>query len=359
LSKVAYLSARPRDALVHPAVHKAEMEASVTGFRTHARFGKLLGGSAAMQQLYDRIEIVAPAAPSVLIAGEPGSGKDLVAHALHALGRRRGEQFVPVRCAGVSPQVMEVQLFGCADNGLAGASYDHRGFLERAHRGTVLLDEITEIPIDIQGRLLRLLDSGTFSRVGTDRAARIDVRILAATSCDPQTAVAHGKLRGDLYYRLQDRRLRLPPLRERKGDVALLATYFLHLINVSESVRKTFSPQALERLEAYDWPGNVRELKTLVHRAWIMADAVIDAHCLLFATNGATRRPAAWLHVQVGTPLGDMERRLVLATLTQCGGAKEETARRLGIPVEILYHRLQQYGKAAASGQPSSGRDMR
>jgi len=333
LSTVAYLSERPRDALVHPAVHKAEMEASVTGFRTRARFGKLLGGSAPMQRLYDRIEIVAPAAPSVLIAGEAGSGKHLVAHALHALGRRRGEPLVPVRCAGVSPQVLELQLFGRADNGPAGASYDHRGFLERAHRGTVLLDEITEIPIDVQGRLLGLLNSGTLSRVGTDRATRIDVRILAATSCDPELAVAQGKLRGDLYYRLQDLRLRLPPLRERNGDVVLLATYFLHLINISESVRKTFSPQALDSLAAYDWPGNVRELKTLVHRAWIMADTVIDPHCLLFETSGSTRRPAASLHVQVGTRLGDMERRLVLATLSQCGGAKDETARRLGIPV--------------------------
>jgi two-component system, NtrC family, response regulator HydG len=285
LTNVTFLSEKPRKAPVHPAVHRAEMEAPAAGFRTHARFGKMLGGSAAMQQLYDRIEIVAPDTPSVLIAGEAGSGKDLVAHALHALGRRRGELLVRVKCAGVSPQVLELQLFGRADNGIAGASYDHRGFLERAHRGTVLLDEITEIPIEVQGRLLGLLNSGTLCRAGTDRALRVDVRLLAATSRDPASAVARGKLRGDLYYRLQDLRLQLPPLRARNGDVVLLAAYFLDLINISESAGKTFSPQALDRLEAYDWPGNVRELKTLVHRAWIMADTVIDAHCLLFETK--------------------------------------------------------------------------
>jgi DNA-binding NtrC family response regulator len=353
LSNVAYLRDRaPQEApfaRVHPAVHKAEMEALDAGFRTRTRFGKLLGGSAAMQQLYDRIEIVAPGTASVLIAGENGSGKDLVAHALHALGARRGELFLPVTCAATSPQGLELQLFGRAEDGIAGASYDHRGFLERAHRGTVLLDEITEIPLHIQGKLLRVLESGTLSRVGADRAIRTDVRILAATSADPEQAVAQGNLRGDLYYRLQDRRLQLPPLRARNGDVVLLATYFLHLINVSESTRKTFSPDALERLKAHHWPGNVRELKTLVHRAWIMADAVIDPHCLLFETDGKTKGAKAWLQIQAGTRLADMERQLILATLAQCGGAKEETAVSLGISLEILYKRLREYGAAAPS----------
>jgi two-component system, NtrC family, response regulator HydG len=344
VSSVAYLSTRPREALIHPAVHKAEMEAPAGTFRTHARFGKLLGGSEAMQRLYDRIELAAPGTKSVLIAGEEGSGKDLVAHALHALGRRRGELLVPVKCAAVSPQLLELELFGRAEDGIAAASYDHRGFLERAHHGTLLLDEITEIPIGLQGRLLRVLESGTLCRVGSDRPVRTDVRILAATRRDPEEAVAQGKLRGDLHYRLQDRRLQLPPLRARDGDVVLLATYFLHLINVAESARKAFSPDALERLKAHHWPGNVRELKTVVQRAWILADAVIDSHCLPFETSGKTTIPAAWLQVQVGTSLADMERRLILATLTQCGGAKDETAALLGISVKTLYNRLHEYG---------------
>jgi two-component system response regulator AtoC len=350
MSNVAYLRDRPRQesgAPVHPAVHKAEMDACGTGFRTHARFGKLLGGSAAMQQLYDRIELVAPGTASVLIAGENGSGKDLVAHALHALGPHRGQLFLPVKCAAISPQLLELQLFGRVEGGIAASSYDHRGFFERARGGTILLDEITEIPMALQGKLLRVLESGTLSRVGSDQAIRTDVRILAATNRNPEQAVAQGKLRGDLYYRLQDHRLHLPPLRARNGDVVLLATYFLHLINVSESARKTFSPEALERLKAYPWPGNVRELKTLVHRAWIMADAVIDQHCLLFETDGKTRSSAAWLQFQVGATLADLERRLVLATLAHCGGVREETADLLGISLKTLYNRLHEYGSAA------------
>lgn len=359
MSNVAYLTERPQHALAHAAMLKAEMDAPGAGLRTRARFGRLLGGSAAMQQLYDRIEDIAPMTAGVLIEGGNGSGKDLVAHALHAFGPRRAELFVPVKCAATSPELLELQLFGRTEGGTARASYDHRGFFERAHRGTVFLDEITELPLPLQGKLLRVLESGTLSRVGSDQAIRIDVRIFAATNRNPEQAVAQGKLRGDLYYRLEDHRLPVPPLCVRNGDVVLLATYFLHLINVSESARKTFSPEALERLRAHYWPGNVRELKTLVHRAWIMADEVIHPRCLLFETNGKTMSSAAWLQVEVGTTLADMERRLVLATLAQCGGARDETARRLGISLKTLYNRLHEYGQAAAPGQPLSDQDAR
>ena len=341
--------------LVHPAVHKAEIETCDAGFRSQARFGKLLGGSAAMQELYDQIERIAPRTAGVLIVAENGSGKDLVAHTLHTLGRRRSQLFLQVKCAGTSPQLLESQLFGHEKDGMTGAWCEHRGFLERAHGGTILLDEITEIPLELQAKLLRVLESGTLSRVGSDQEVQTDVRVLAATHRNPEEAVAKGKLHADLFCRLGESRLQVPPLRARDGDVILLATYFLHLINVSESTRKTLSPGSFERLNGYSWPGNVRELKNLVHRSWILADTVVDLHCAPFGMNGKAKAAGAWLQVQAGTRLADMERQLILATLAQCNGAREKTAELLGISLKTLYNRLHEYGCAANSAGPVSG----
>jgi len=180
-------------------------------------------------------------------------------------------------------------------------------------------------------------------RVGSDREIEVDVRVLAATNRNPDEAVAEGKLREDLLYRLRVFPLHLPPLRERGEDVVLIASHFLDEINATEGTAKTFAPATLDRLRGYDWPGNVRELKNVVHRAFIMADDLIDAHCLPPELGHAKQVTGPYFQVRVGTKVADVERRLILATLEQCGGTKEKAAEMLGISLKTLYNRLREY----------------
>jgi DNA-binding NtrC family response regulator len=199
------------------------------------------------------------------------------------------------------------------------------------------------MPIELQVKLLRVLESGAFMRVGSDREIDVDVRVIAATNRDPEQAVADGKLREDLLYRLSVFPLHLPALRERGEDVALLANHFLDDINAVESGAKTFAPATLDRLRGYDWPGNVRELKNVVHRSFIMADDIIDTHCLPPELGRARQVTGPYFQVRVGTKVEDVERRLILATLEQCGGTKEKAAEMLGISLKTLYNRLREY----------------
>jgi DNA-binding NtrC family response regulator len=234
-------------------------------------------------------------------------------------------------------------MFGHEKGSFTGAMREHKGYFERASGGTVLLDEITEMPIELQVKLLRVLESGAFMRVGSDREMDVDVRIVAATNRNPDETVADGKLREDLLYRLRVFQLHLPPLRERGEDVVLLANQFLEDINKAESSEKTFSPALLDRLRAYDWPGNVRELKNVVHRAFIMADDVIDLNCLPPELGRKKQTSGPFFQVRVGSKVSEVERSLILATLDQCGGTKERAAEMLGISLKTLYNRLREY----------------
>ncbi|MES2354771.1 MAG: sigma-54 dependent transcriptional regulator [Pseudomonadota bacterium] len=339
--------------VARPADLKAEIGALRGELRSLGRFGRLLGGSATMQKVYDQIERVAPTAATVFITGESGTGKELVAQTLHDLSRRRKQIFLPVNCGAISPQLIESEMFGHEKGSFTGAMREHKGYFERANGGTVFLDEITEMPIELQVKLLRVLESGTFMRVGSDREIEVDVRIIAATNRPPEDAVATGKLREDLLYRLQVFPLRLPALRERDGDIALLANQFLEDINAAESASKTFAPAALDRLAAYDWPGNVRELKNVVHRSFIMADDIIDASCLPPELGRAKQITGPFFQVRVGSKVADMERRLIMATLEQCSGTKEQAAEMLGISLKTLYNRLREYEAQDAIATPS------
>ncbi len=330
--------------LARPTDLKAEIVNLRTELRTLGRFGPLLGTSPAMQHLYDQIERVAPTAATVFIVGESGTGKEVVAQALHTLSRRRKQVFLPVNCGAISPQLIESEMFGHEKGSFTGAVREHTGYFERASGGTLFLDEITEMPAELQVKLLRVLETGRFMRVGSDREIDVDVRVIAATNRPPDEAVSSGKLREDLYYRLLVFPLYLPPLRERNDDVELLAQHFLADLNRIDGAHKRLSAGAIQRIKEYSWPGNVRELKNVIHRAYIMASDVIEANCLPSELQGASEPVGGpSLQIRVGYTVAEAEKRLVLATLEQCGGTKEKAAEMLGISLKTLYNRLRDY----------------
>jgi DNA-binding NtrC family response regulator len=297
-----------------------------------------------MQAIYDQIQRVAPTVATVLITGESGTGKELVAQTLHDLSRRRKNPFIPVNCGAISPQLIESEVFGHEKGSFTGAIREHKGYFERANGGTLFLDEITEMPLELQVKLLRVLEEGTFMRIGSGREIEIDVRIIAATNRVPEDAVAEGKLREDLLYRLQVFPLHLPPLREREADVKLIAEQFLKDLNQAEDTAKFFLPEAQDLLMDWHWPGNVRELRNVVQRAYIMADDAINTACLPLDSGKARNKSngGPFLQVRVGSTVAEVERTLTLATLQQCGGVKEKAAQMLGVSLKTLYNRLRE-----------------
>ncbi|HVE49473.1 MAG TPA: sigma-54 dependent transcriptional regulator [Casimicrobiaceae bacterium] len=318
------------------------------GGPTKQGFGRLIGTSPPMLKLFAAMTRIAPTDATVLIIGESGTGKELVAQTLHELSNRAHAPYLAVNCGAVSPNLIESELFGHEKGSFTGATRQHTGFFERAHGGTLLLDEVTEMPPDLQVRLLRVLESHMVSRVGSTETIQTDVRVIAATNRDPYQAVKSGKLREDLLYRLQVVPLHVPPLRERRGDISVLTSYFLSQLNAKGATSKMFSPSALERMERYDWPGNVRELANVVQRAWILAEGrAITQPVLQRETVLGTVSPAATgFQVTVGESLADVERRLILHTVQRCR-TREEAARVLKISTKTLYNKLRVYEAGA------------
>ncbi|MBI3767045.1 MAG: sigma-54-dependent Fis family transcriptional regulator [Deltaproteobacteria bacterium] len=312
--------------------------------RRLGRFGPLIGGSPVMQTVYDYISRVAPTSATVFIQGESGTGKELVAETVHRLSRRRKKPFLVLNCGAVSPTLIESEVFGHERGSFSGADRTHHGYFERATGGSLFLDEITEMPIELQVKLLRVLETGLVVRVGAERDTAVDVRVIAATNRNPAQAVTDGKLREDLYYRLAVFPIALPPLSERTGDIEVLADFFLSALNRDEGASKRFAPDAFARLREHPWPGKVRELKNAVQRAFILADDEIDSQCLhdLFQLEIRTRSDAK-LEVPVGSSIADAERHLILATLERFGGDKEKAVEVLGISLKTLYNRLNEY----------------
>jgi DNA-binding NtrC family response regulator len=298
-----------------------------------------------MQKVYDLIARVAPTDATVFIVGESGTGKELVAQTVHEHSNRRQESFLPLNCGAVSPTLIESELFGHERGSFTGAERLHKGYFERANQGTLLLDEITEMPIELQVKLLRALETGQIMRIGGERPIEVNVRVVAATNRKPEDAVAQGKLREDLLYRLSVFPIQLPPLRERGDDVEMLADHFLAQLNQGESPSKAFNRAARQRLRTYAWPGNVRELKNVVHRAYILADEEIGPESLPAELGGAgpTESSGPTLQLKVGTSIAEADRRLILATLDQHGWDKRKAAAVLGISLKTLYNRLSTY----------------
>jgi two-component system response regulator AtoC len=306
------------------------------------RLGLLLGAAETMLQVYEMMNRVAPTEATVFLIGESGTGKDLAATTLHQLSRRAKAPFLPLNCGAISPTLIESELFGHERGSFTGAQRRHRGYFERAHGGTLFLDEISEMPIELQVKLLRVLETGTVARIGGDQQVEVDVRVIAATNRDPQKAVADGKLREDLLYRLQVFPVQMPPLRERHGDVELLATFFLDQLNERQGTAKRFSAESVDRLRNHSWPGNVRELKNVVHRAFIMADEEITPRSLPREVGGESGSLRS-LHFNVGASISDVEHRLIMATLDAYAGNKRKTAEVLGVSLKTLYNRLNTY----------------
>jgi DNA-binding NtrC family response regulator len=308
------------------------------------QFGTLFGSSRAMENLYRQIDKVAQTDATVLLAGESGTGKELIAQTIHKISERKEKPFIPVNCGAISGHLIEAALFGHEKGSFTGAVRQYAGYFEQASQGTLFLDEITEMPIDMQVKLLRVLECGTFLRVGGSTEVKVNVRLIAATNRDPEQAVRHGLLREDLLYRLAVFPIHVPALRERDGDIELLALHFLHLLNEKHHTSKNFSKASLETLRSYSWPGNVRELKNAVQRAYILSSEMLDIGDHL--SESTLQKPIlknGILNFSVGMQLADAQRELILATLKHFEGNKRLTADALGISLKTLYNRLKEY----------------
>jgi len=304
----------------------------------------MFGTSPVMVQLYQQVERVSTTEATVLLVGESGTGKEVIANAIHHASARSAAAFVAVNCGAIPAHLIEAALFGHEKGSFTGAVRQQIGYFEHASGGTLFLDEITEMPVEMQVKLLRVLESGTFVRVGGDEEIRVDVRLIAATNRDLETAVKQGTLREDLMYRLAVFPVRIPPLRERGIDIELLAQHFLQSLNQKHGSQKNFSRPSLDVIRSYSWPGNVRELKNVVHRAYILGTDTLNIEDCI--TDLSTRKPTVQegcLNFFVGTPLADAQKEVILATLKHYSGNKRLTADALGISLKTLYNRLKEY----------------
>jgi DNA-binding NtrC family response regulator len=346
--------------VMKPSVLQAEVKHLHHDLQRTGRFGHLVGTSPPMSLVYEQIARVAGTSVTVFVTGESGTGKELVARTVHDLSRRRARPFLAVNCGAISPNLIESEIFGHEKGSFTGAERQHQGFFERTHGGTLFLDEITEMPLELQVKLLRVLETGTFMRVGSTTPQETDVRVVAAANRDPAQAVAQGRFREDLLYRLNVFPLELPPLRERLDDLPLLVRHFLKEIGQREGAQKHCTPAALARLAQYRWPGNVRELRNVLQRAYVMspgpeiteqwlprdpaAQAAQPLPATVPAPAAAPVRAGGTLAVEIGTPLAAVERQVILATLEHFGHHKERTAAALGVSLKTLYNRLKEYG---------------
>lgn len=303
----------------------------------------LIGESPALHAVRTVLHKFAPVELPVLVTGETGTGKELAAHALHALSGRAGNPFIAVNCGAIPANLVQSELFGHERGSFTGADKRQIGVFESAQGGTVFLDEVGDLPAEAQTSLLRVLQEGTFERVGSSQPLRADVRVLAATHVELEHAVAHGRFRSDLYYRLNVLRLLMPPLRERGADVQLLAEHFLRCFRLRHAVRaRGFSPAAIQAMRRFDWPGNVRELLNRVQRAAIMAEGELINERDLELGAPVQVLPGAVLH----DARGQAERDVLLQTLRQTGYNVSECARRMQISRVTVYrlcrkHRLE------------------
>jgi DNA-binding NtrC family response regulator len=316
----------------------------------------LLGNSVAMQEVFRLIERVGPTEASVLLTGESGSGKELAAQMIHECSVRRGKPFIAINCGAIPAGLIEAELFGYEKGSFTGAVRAHAGVFERANGGTLLLDEVTEMPLDMQTRLLRVLESRKFYRVGANTEYSSDVRVIAATNRCPLSAVQAGQLREDLLYRLAVFPIDMPPLRNRGDDVELLANHFLAELNTEAMTQKRLSAHARMTLAQHSWPGNVRELKNCIERAFILGDTVLElAPLIQNGTRGEQSSAQAGgngsavdrdrLEIRVGSRIYDMERSLIEATLDYFKGNKRRAADALGCSLKTLYNKLNGYSQ--------------
>ncbi len=316
---------------------------------------EMVGRSAPMLEVFRLLARVARSNAPVMITGESGTGKEVAASTVHLLSRRANRPFVAINCGAISPTLVESELFGHEKGAFTGADRRRAGTFEMANGGTLFLDEVTEMPPELQVKFLRVLETRTFRRVGGSEELDMDIRLVASSNRDLGEAVRRETFRADLFYRLNVFPLRLPPLRERKEDIRLLAATFL--AQIEEKERRGFSsfePRALEALSGHDWPGNVRELKNAVHRAYVLSDPpAIQAEAaegVLTDSGSADLRPAAgdaaaWpvVPVRVGETLQSVEKKVLTATLLAVKGDRRAAAEILGVSLKTIYNKLKEY----------------
>jgi two-component system response regulator HydG len=332
---------------VGKAVEKRRLLGEVTlyaeDFRKRYGLEHVVGRSPAMREVLERVMRVGPTDATVLITGESGTGKELVARALHVASARSARPFVPVNCAAITETLLESELFGHARGAFTGATRARRGLFEEADGGTLFIDEIGETAPGFQARLLRALQDGEIRRVGESTPVRVDVRVVAATNQDLRRAIAEKRFREDLFYRLAVVPIRLPPLRERREDVPLLAAHFLQRHNQRTGSEKTFAAEAVARLLEHDWPGNVRELENAVqHAVALSAGREIRLEDIQLEAGRTPRPPGA--SVTLAEAVDDAERRAIEASLHRNGQDLSKVARELGVSGTTLWRKMKRLG---------------
>jgi DNA-binding NtrC family response regulator len=320
-----------------------EVKALRRQLREHGTFGSLIGNSPEMRKIYEVVEQAAPTSASVLITGESGTGKELVAQTIHQLSPRAGFPFVAINCAAIPETLLESEIFGHEKGAFTGAADRRQGCFELADRGTLFLDEIGEMTPATQVKLLRVLQERTFRRLGGRTEQSVDVRVIAATNIDPAEAVQKGKLREDLYYRLNVFALHLPALRDRREDLALLIQAFITEFNQRNQKSIAGVDQAAMRmLQQYNWPGNVRELRNVIERATILAPGpfIESKHLPPVVTNEPAPANQPQVALAPGITVEEAERRLIMMTLEHTRDNKTRAAEILGISLKTLHNKL-------------------
>jgi DNA-binding NtrC family response regulator len=328
-----------------------ELEVTRKRLRDSGMLGTLVGSSKKMQEIYALIEMVAPSSASVLITGESGTGKELVARTIHELSPRKGKPFVAINCSAIPETLIESEIFGHEKGAFTGALERRSGCFELAEEGSLLLDEIGEMPINTQAKLLRVLEDRKLRRLGSKAETEIDVRVLAATNKIPEQAVQAGQLRNDLYYRLNVFNIHMPPLREHKEDVPQLAESLLADMNTKHGRKVSgLSDAVMQRFTEYSWPGNVREMRNTLERAVIVCQGNLIEPKHLPPNFGTGSLQAAdnsdtgnGIRLGVGTTVGEAERLLIMKTLESTNNNKTRAAEILGISLKTLHNKLKEY----------------
>ncbi|HKT69588.1 MAG TPA: sigma-54 dependent transcriptional regulator [Terriglobales bacterium] len=335
---------------------RTELEVTRRQLRNKGQLGALVGSSKKMAEVFHLLEMVAPSTASVLITGESGTGKELVARTIHDLSTRKGKTFIAINCAAIPETLIESEIFGHEKGAFTGALERRVGCFELAEGGTLLLDEIGEMPVATQAKLLRVLEDRKLRRLGSKIETTVDVRVLAATNKVPEEAVASGHLRNDLYYRLNVFNIHMPPLREHKEDLPDLVQGLIGDMNSKHNRNvQMLSDAVMNLFQGYSWPGNVRELRNTLERAVIVCEgSVIETKHLPPGFGHAPARAAAMdpnaLHLGVGTTVEEAERQLIMKTLEATNNNKTRAAEILGISLKTLHNKLKEYGAATTAG---------